>query len=79
MQEFQLTESQVVNEWMEKGACLARRECLLIVLDERFPGAVSEQERAVIETENSANRLREWFRISIRVAAFDEFRAALNT
>lgn len=82
MDGLQLTESEVVNEWIrlgyERSLVPTRRESLLLVLDERFPNALSDQERAAIEHENRADVLRNWFRVSVRARTFDEFRAALN-
>jgi hypothetical protein len=80
---LELTESAVVNEWMARGYERAilkdGRRCLLSVLDSCFPGALSEQERAIIETESRAVVLDRWMSAACGATEFEQFRAALNS
>src|SRR6266516_2214277 len=57
LKEVDMTESQVVNEWtadaLLKGKVLATRTDLLDVVEGRFPGALPEEYRRLLETQDS--------------------------
>jgi hypothetical protein len=75
---FDVTESVVVNEWMAAGRVSERRENLLIVLDGRFPGAVPDEVRRLIETQESMPMLHDWLRAASRANSFADFLAVLK-
>ena len=72
-----MTESMVVNGWMQQAADRKHLELskkyLTMVLDSRFPGMVSNQLRETIEQQPSASLLDEWFDQANRVASMEEF------
>lgn len=62
---FEMTESQVVNEWVSRGEAKGRleerRQNLLRLLEKRFPGAVPAEVAGLIAAQDSLEVLAEWF------------------
>jgi hypothetical protein len=78
MEELELTESEVVNEWMEKGALGESRRYLLKLLDRRFPGTVPEGVRRLIQTQDSPELIDSWFDAATDAQSFADFLAVLK-
>ncbi len=74
---FEMTESQVVNEWisqgMAQGELRRQRQNLLEVLSVRFPGATPEEVVRLIDQQESLGLLDDWFRASLRADTFEQF------
>ena len=72
-----MTESMVVNGWMQQAADKKHLELakkyLTMVLESRFPGTLSSQLRETITQQPSASLLDEWFEQANRVVSMDEF------
>lgn len=79
---FEMTESQVVNEWigqgMVKGELAASRRNLLELLNGRFPGAVPPDVTRLIQQQDSLELLNDWFRAAVRAFSFDQFLEVLK-
>lgn len=79
---FEMTESQIVNEWIGqgvvKGELAARRQTLLELLDGRFPGAVPADVTQLIRQQDSLELLHDWFRAAVRAYSFDQFLEVLK-
>ena len=78
---FEMTESPIVNEWINQGRVQERvvqhREHLLLLLDERFPGVVPPEIRHFIERIDDPTLLRTWFAVGAR-STFEEFLKAIK-
>lgn len=72
-----MTESQVVNEWILRGMIEARiierREYLLLLVDGRFPGGLSDEMRDLLERTADPDLLRTWFHAAVQAYTFDHF------
>jgi len=79
---FEMTESQVVNEWISQGKTEGkleeRRQNLLLVLQGKFPGQVSEEVSRLIFQQESLELLADWFAAAITVASMPDFIAMLR-
>ena len=79
---FDVTESQVVNEWIAqgetRGVVNTRRQDVLELLAERFPGAVPGDVVRLIEQQDSPELLHDWFRAAMRASTFEAFLAVLK-
>lgn len=77
-----MTESQVVNEWInqgeEKGRREERRPSLLEVLQERFPGVVPNEVTHLIRQQEGLPLLADWLRAAIRASTYEEVMAVLK-
>jgi len=66
MTDIELTESEVVNDWLrrgnERGTLRERRRMLLDLLDMRFPGQLDPEYRRMVEEQESLPMLQSWFR-----------------
>lgn len=70
---FEMTESQVVNEWISQGKLEERRQNLLRLLKGKFPGLVSEEVSQVILHQESLELLADWFDAAITAISMSEF------
>jgi hypothetical protein len=70
---FEMTESQVVNEWISQGMLKDRRQLLLEALEGRFPGAAPSDVVRLIQQQDSLDVLHDWFKAAIRVSTFEQF------
>jgi hypothetical protein len=75
---FEMTESQVVNEWISQGDAQAtlreRRQLLLEALEGRFPGAVPKDVVQLIQQQDSLELLHDWFKVAVRASTtFEQF------
>jgi hypothetical protein len=75
---FEMTESQVVNEWISQGALRNQRENLLQALELRFPGAVTDEITRLVNDQESMELLNDWFRAALKAGTFEEFLAVLK-
>ncbi len=79
---FDMTESQVANEWIgqgeTKGRLAERRQTLLELLNDRFPGAIPAEVTQLVQTQESLELLRDWTRAAGRALSFDQFMEALK-
>jgi hypothetical protein len=74
---FEMTESQVVNEWIRQGEVKGKleqgRQKLLEALAIRFPGAVTEEVVRLVNGQDSLPLLDDWFRAALRADTFEQF------
>jgi hypothetical protein len=75
---FEMTESQVVNEWISQGKVEEARQSLLVVLEGRFPGAAPEDVVRLIQQQDSLDLLRDWLKAVARVSTFEQFLGVLR-
>jgi hypothetical protein len=77
LEDFEMTESQVVNEWISqgevKGKLEERRRNLLKVLNVRFPGSVTDEIARLISAQDSSPLLDDWFLAALRADTFEQF------
>jgi hypothetical protein len=82
LEDFEMTESQVVNNWISKGSAQGkleeRRQMLLECLQERFPGATSTEVVQLIQQQDSMDLLRDWSRAAYCASTYEEFLAVLK-
>jgi hypothetical protein len=76
MSGIELTESQVVNEWILTRAARItldeRRRSLINVIDIRFPGQLPADYRRMIEQQESLDLLDDWFRAAAQAQSFEQ-------
>ncbi len=79
---WEMTESQVVNEWISqgeaKGKLEERRQKLVRLLERKFPGLVPKDVTQLINQQESLELLDDWFDAAIPVGSLDEFLAELR-
>jgi hypothetical protein len=79
---FEMTESQVVNEWISKGEAQGKlstqRQVLLELLEGRFPGAVPDDVVRLIQHQEGLELLHDWFKAAVRAYSFEQFLAVLK-
>lgn len=79
---FEMTESQVVNEWISqgeaKGRLVERRMTPLELLETRFPGLVPDEVVRLINGQESMPLLRDWFNAASKAYSFAQFLAVLR-
>jgi hypothetical protein len=79
---FEMTESQVVNEWIRQGRSEEKleltRKHLLEVLEGRFPGEAPAEVIRLINEQDSVDLLTGWFRTAVRVTTFEKFMEVLK-
>jgi hypothetical protein len=79
---YDMTESNVVNRWIEEACSQARieeaRENLVRVLRRRFPAVLTEDVTAAIAAQPSLDLLHDWFDAAITAFSADEFLAVLR-
>jgi hypothetical protein len=79
---FEMTESQVVNEWISRGEAKGKlanqRQNLLELLEGRFPGVVPNDVVQMIQQQESQELLHEWFMAAVRAYSFEQFMAVLK-
>ena len=77
LEDFEMTESQVVNEWISKGDIEGQlkqsRRKLLKLLERRFPGALNNDLRELIQHQDSLELLDEWFDAAMPESPFEYF------
>lgn len=78
METIKFTESEVVNEWMTRGALKERRRHLIKVIDVRFPGNLSPEFRQMINEQESPGLLDEWVQASLEATTFEQILAVLK-
>ncbi len=79
---WEMTESQVVNEWMSQGEARGRleqaRKSLLVVLGKQFPGTVPAEIGRLINEQESLELLDDWLRAALDADTFEQFLAVLR-
>jgi len=82
MNGVELTESQIVNEWILTRAVKItldeRRRSLLNIIDIRFPGQLQADYRSMIEQQESLAVLDDWFRSAAQAQSFEQVIAVLR-
>ena len=82
LEAWNMKESRVVLEWTQEaereGELKAKRTALLQVMDVRFPGSLSEEERNLIATQDSLEMLDDWFKTALTAFNSAAFRAILR-
>jgi hypothetical protein len=79
---FDMTESQVVNEWISqgeaKGKLIKQRQNLLKLLSKRFPGAVPDDVVRLVNEQESLDLLDHWFDAAAEAYTFQQFMDVLK-
>ena len=79
---FDMTESKVVNEWIEEAVAQAQlkeaRENLVRLLRRRFPAALTEDVLGAINAQPSLDMLHDWFEAAISAFSAEAFLAVLR-
>ncbi len=79
---FEMTESQVVNEWIGqgevKGELKNQRLNLLTLLNMKFPGGVPVDVARLINEQEALELLRGWFATAVRADTFQQFMDVLK-
>ncbi len=74
---FEMTESQVVNDWISQGEARGklteRREKLLKLLSKRFPAAVPDDVVRLVNEQESLDILDQWFDAAAEAYTFQQF------
>jgi len=82
MSEFAMTESPLVNSWIERGIARGelrtQRQYLLELLEDRFPGMVPADVVRLVAEQEDRDLLHDWFRAAGRAADFGQFLAYLK-
>lgn len=77
-----MTESPVVNRWLEKAKqdteLRTTRRNLLHMLNLRFPGAMTEDVTTCINQQDSMEMLDDWFEAGVTAAAWEQFVSVLR-
>jgi hypothetical protein len=79
---FEMTESQVVNEWIHQGEAKGRveaaRQFVLDVLEVRFPRLAPEDVKQLIRQQDSLEVLQDWHREALQAFTLEQFLAVLR-
>jgi hypothetical protein len=75
--ELQWTESSFMNEFIERAAQQCYREALLLVIQGRFPTAVTLDVQWAIAHQTCLGRLRQWLEAIGTASTAEEFIAIL--
>lgn len=82
LEDWEMTESQVVNGWIAKGREQAElkdaRDFLIRLLRGRFGGAVPDDVLNTINMQPSPQMLKDWFDAAVTVSSMQEFIAVLR-
>lgn len=77
LERFDMTESEVVNEWIEEAVNRKEletfRRALLRLLHQKFPNQVVPEVVETINTQPSLSMLHNWFDQAIQLASFADF------
>ncbi len=68
-----MNESQIAREWFQMGKLDARREDLIVVLNIKFTGKVTQEIIDIINHERDFGELGSWLRIALFSGTLDEF------
>ena len=75
---LEMTESEVVNEWISMGELKNQRRNLLELLNGRFPGVVPNDVVQLIQTQDNVTLLHEWFQNAIKADRFEQFMSEIK-
>jgi hypothetical protein len=75
---FDMTESQVVNEWVAQAEIRKQRQLLLRLLNKRFPGEIPSDVTKLLNEQESSELLNYWFDAAASATTFAEFMAVLK-
>jgi hypothetical protein len=78
LEDWNVTESPLVNEWQEKGVLVGMRKVLLRLLREKFREAPSPEIAQLIEQQDSEEMLTEWCGEVVRTDSYNDFLAVLR-
>jgi hypothetical protein len=77
-----MVESQLAHEWTadarREGVFTGKREFLLGALRRRFPGPVPQEVVELINQQDSAELLQDWFFAALDASSLEEFLAVLR-
>ena len=77
-----MTESEVVNGWIQQGETRGRieerRQALLDILEGRFAEQLTPELVQWIKTQDSLSLMNEWSKRAVRAGSFEEFLAVLH-
>jgi hypothetical protein len=78
LEEWEMTESQVVNRWIAKADLARTRALVLRALENRFSGSVPQDVIETINAQPSLPLLEEWFDAATKCASMQDFTAVLR-
>src|SRR5262249_56469144 len=82
LEDFDMTESQVVNSWVQEARDQARleeaREILLRILRKRFPGGLTPDVLETINAQPSLEMLHDWLDTALAAFSPEAFLAVLR-
>ncbi len=82
LEEWKMTESPLMNSWIEKAQQDAKleqaREDLIQVLNIRFPNQISKEVLETIHQQPSLTMLHDWFRSAVGMASLADFLGILR-
>jgi len=77
LEEYNVTESKIMNEWIDKAKLKTRqeerRENLLTFLDGRFPGSLTEALIGFVNQQDDLDLLKYWMTKAADAKSFDDF------
>jgi hypothetical protein len=73
-----VTESALLNRWLEGRELQVRRESLIEVLQARFPTEVTPEVIASINQQPSLPLLHSWFKSALTIRTYEDFLAVLR-
>ena len=73
-----MTESPLLNRWIENGQLQKGREWLLRLVQVRFPGALTPDVVATINAQPSLPLLETWLEAAGRATTYEDFVAVLR-
>ncbi len=80
--DWNVEESQVVNEWIaqgrSQGLAAARRDMLLRLVRAKFPGQVPAEVSGAIEAQADADVLSRWYDLALAAASLEQLRSVLG-
>ena len=77
-EEWAVTESPLVNSWIEIGQLKQGREWLLDCLQQRFPAELASEVVETINAQPSLPLLEAWFKSAIRAKTYEDFLVILR-
>jgi hypothetical protein len=78
LEDLEMTESQVVNRWIERAQLQSAREYLPRALENRFPGQVPAEVTETINQQPSEAMLKRWFGQAMTAVTLADFIAVLR-
>lgn len=79
---WKVGESQMMNRWRAEEAAAeklrTKKQAIIEMVDIRFPGAMPDEVRRLIQEQKTQSLVDDWFRAAARANAYQEFDAVLR-